>query len=180
MGFVQGPRSRRTRAAEWLLLCAPPQHGLRLEELLEAELAPLAAVARLLVAAERRAEIGLGAVHADLSGADPRRDAARALEVARRDIARESVGGVVCDPDRVLIVLVGQDREHRPEDLLARDRHVVAHVRENGRPHVVAAREAGGAAPAASHERGALVDPLLDQALDLGPLRLAHHGTDPP
>ena len=80
------------------------------------------------------------AVHADLAGADPRRDAARALEVARRHVAGEAVGRVVGDPDRVLLVLVGQDREHRPEDLLARDRHVVAHVREHGRPHVVAAR----------------------------------------
>ena len=47
-------------------------------------LTPLAAVARLLVAAERRAEVGRSPVHEDLAGADPRRDAARAIESRKR------------------------------------------------------------------------------------------------
>src|SRR5688572_20415917 len=117
----------RPGCQEWTVLesgqslLPPADHGLGLEELLETVVAPLAAVARLLVAAERRAEVGRCPVDADLAGADPRRDAARALEVARRHVAGEAVRRVVGDPDRIVLVVVGQDREHGPEDLLARD-----------------------------------------------------------
>ena len=70
------PTRRRWRAGA---LTADAHDGLHLEELLEAELAPLAAVARLLVAAERRREVGGRAVQVHVAGAQPRRDLQRAL-----------------------------------------------------------------------------------------------------
>src|SRR5690606_11393959 len=160
-----------------LALAGGAHHGLHLEELLEAEDAPFAAVAGLLVAAERRGEVGAGAVQVHVAGAQPRRYALRVLEVARAHVARQPVRRVVRDADRLLLVAVREDREHGAEDLLARDGHVVAHVGEHGRAHVVALREALRAAGAAGGQGGALVDPLLDQALDLVPLRLAHDRT---
>ena len=78
--------------------------------------------------------------------------------------------------DRVLLVVVGDDRQHRPEDLLLRDRHVVAHVGEDRRLHEVAAVEALGRLRAAGDELRALLDALLDVAahalaLDVGDQR---------
>src|SRR4051812_30433121 len=55
---------------------------LHLEELLEAELAELAPVARLLVAAERRERVERRAVDLDLPGADPSRDGLGPVRVA--------------------------------------------------------------------------------------------------
>src|SRR6185437_11451293 len=65
------------------------EHGLGLEEFLEAMLAPFAAIARLLVAAERGGEIGAGAVQMHVAAAQLRSDLARMREIARLHIARE-------------------------------------------------------------------------------------------
>ena len=48
------------------------QHGFHFQEFLEAVFAPFAARARLLVAAERRVEVGAGAVQVDVAGAQAR------------------------------------------------------------------------------------------------------------
>ena len=42
---------------------------------------------------------------------------------------------------RLVLVVVAKDRQHRPEDLLLRDRHVGRDVGEHGRRDVVAGRE---------------------------------------
>ena len=55
-----------------------------------------------------------------------------------RDVAGQAVGRVVGNAYGVVFVVVGNDREHRAEDLLARDRHVVRDVREHRRFDVVA------------------------------------------
>ena len=60
--------------------------------------------------------------------------------------------------------------EHRPEDLLARDRHVVGDVGEDGRADIEALVDALGQARTAGDQRRAFVDALLDQRLDLVPL----------
>ena len=49
-------------------------------------------------------------------------DADRALRVAAPDVAGEPVDGAVRDRDRVGVVVVGDHREHRAEDLLLRER----------------------------------------------------------
>src|SRR5437867_624689 len=154
------------------------EDGLQLEELLEARLAPLAAVARLFVAAEGGAQVGLRAVHVDVAGADLPGHPARALEVAGGHVAREPVGRVVGDADRVRLVLVWDDGEDRPEDLLARDRHVVADVGEYRGLHEVPLADALRAAGAARHELRALLDALLDETLHLLELRLARERAD--
>ena len=45
--------------------------------------------------------------------------------------------------DRVGVAVVGDDDEHRPEDLLLGDLHLVVHVGEDGRLDVVALVEPG-------------------------------------
>ena len=58
-------------------------HGFHLEEFLEAELAPFAAIAGLLVAAERRFEVGACPVQVHIAGAQLRRDFPRMLELTQ-------------------------------------------------------------------------------------------------
>src|SRR4051794_11353701 len=91
---------------------------LRLQELLEPVCAELATVTRLLVAAERREWVERGAVDLDLPRPQPPRDSLRTLRRARPHAARESVDRVVGDPHSLVLVVVRDDREHRPEDLL--------------------------------------------------------------
>src|SRR5262249_11848326 len=151
---------------------------LELEELAEARFAPLAAVAGLLVAAERAAEVGLGAVHVDVPRADLPGDLPGAVDVRGRDVAREAVERVVRDLDRLVLVLVGDDGEHRSEDLLAGDGHVVADVGEDRGPDEVALLHALGSAGAAGHELRTFLHALLDEALHLLELRLAGERAD--
>src|SRR4051812_46463503 len=75
--------------------------GLGLEELLEAQLAPLTAVARLAIAAERGVEVGPGAVEVHVAGADAPRHRLGAIAVAR-DVAGQAVVGVVGDAHGVV------------------------------------------------------------------------------
>src|SRR4030095_12672707 len=149
--------------------------GLQLEEFLAPGLAPLAAVARLLVAAEAGHEVRAGAVDVHVAGADLLGHLAGALGIARGDVPREAGQRVVGDLDRLRVALVGQDGEDRPEDLLARDGHVVAHIAEHRRLDVVATLEAGRTAGAARGELRPLVDAGLDETLDLVELRFADH-----
>ena len=59
-----------------------------------------------------------------MPGLHPCRHAESAFEVSGEDRAVEPVDGVVGDRDGLLLVAVGQNRQHRTEDLLAHDAHV--------------------------------------------------------
>ena len=65
-------------------------------------------------------------VHVDGARLEQRREPVGVADVARPDAGREPVLGVVRAPRDLLDRLVGQRDEHGPEDLLARDREVVA------------------------------------------------------
>src|SRR6202022_2334487 len=70
----------------------------------------------------------------------------------------------------------GNDRQHRPEDLLARNGHVVADVCEQRRPHEPAGEPVRPAF--AAGEQRALVDTDTDITLNAIPLPLADHRAD--
>ena len=94
-------------------------------------------------------------------------------EVAGEDAGREAVGGGVGAGDRLVLAVEGEDRHHRAEDFLARDRHLVGHAGEDRRLHEESALEALDAgAVAAGEEAGALGAALGDEAHDLLALRL--------
>src|SRR5579863_6815978 len=131
---------------------------LHLEEFLETELAPLAAIARLLVAAERRGAVIRHALQVDVAGADTAADPARALDRIAGDVTGEPKGRVVGDPDRILLVLGTQDRQHGAEDLLARDRHVVGNVGEDGWTDVEALVHAFRQTRSAGNQRRTFLD----------------------
>src|SRR3954467_3437916 len=104
---------------------------LHLEIFFQAVFAPLAAVAGLLVAAERRGAVVRNALPIDVAGADLPAYATRAFNAVRGDVTGQTVRRVVGDLDRFGFVLGAKDREHRPEDFLARDGHVVGDVGED-------------------------------------------------
>ena len=88
--------------------------------------------------------------------------------------ARQAVVGVVGDGHGVVVGVVGDERQHRAEDLLLGDRHRVVDVGEQGRLDVPALVEAGGTT-AADDDGGAFgLAGLGDVALDPVALALGH------
>src|SRR6185436_17417429 len=81
--------------------CVESRDRLHLEIFLETVLAPFAAVAGLLVAAERRGAIVRHALQIDVAGADLAADAARAFHGITSHVAGENIGRVVGDLDGV-------------------------------------------------------------------------------
>src|SRR5262249_34478082 len=88
---------------------------------------------------------------------------------------RQAVRRVVRLLERLLRRAEGEDREHRPEDLLARDPVRLAHAGEEGGTEPEAAlREAAFGLV----DLGALLDPRRDELLDLRELRRRVDGAD--
>src|SRR5205085_3009658 len=140
---------------------------LRLEEFVERMVAPFAPVARLLIAPERRHEVELCRVQIHLPRPKPHRHLPRMVRVRRMDVSGQPVWRVVGDLDRLLLVLIADDRHHRPEYLLARDVHAVVDVAEHGGPHIIALVEPLRPPRAARDQSGALSDAPLNEPLDL-------------
>ena len=99
--------------------------------------AEFAADAALLEAAERTRHVeDRSAVDGDDTGADLAGDLGGPVDVGGPHRARESVVGIVGDGDRLLDGGVPDARQHRPEDLLASDGHVVGDPGEHGGLHI--------------------------------------------
>ena len=96
-----------------------------------------------------------------------RGDLAGAVEIPGLDEGGEAIGRAVGDRDRLVLVAVADDRQDRPEDLLAGDGHPGLDIGEHGRPDIVAAVEAFRPAEPAGDEPRALGDARLDEALNL-------------
>src|ERR1700735_4711749 len=91
----------------------------------------LASDARLLEAAERDSEVGAPRIGTDGAGPELSRDRAGPVHVVGEDGRVEAVDRVVGDADGVLLVNGRDDGEHRPEDLLLRDRRGIVDVAEH-------------------------------------------------
>ena len=85
----------------------------------------------------------------------------RLVDVLGPDSGRESVDRIVGELHALLEIVERQHGEHRPEDLLARDRHVGLHTVEHRRFDVVALAVRLRRL-AAGHECRALIHALLD------------------
>src|ERR1700735_649781 len=100
------------------------KYSLDFEVLLETEHPVFAAVARLLIAPERNAAVHRRTVQVYPAGANSRRDAARAVDIAGLHVARQAVGGVVGDGDSLVLGIVGHHRKDRTENLFLGNGHV--------------------------------------------------------
>ncbi len=134
-----------------------------LEKLVERERADLASDPGLLEAAKRREHVEAPAVDVDLPGAKPARHVQRFFRRAGPDAAGKAVNRIVGDPHGVVFGVVGDDREHGPENLFLRDGHAIVDVGEDRRLDVKALLEARRTA-AAGDELGALFLALVDVA----------------
>ena len=85
------------------------------------------------------------------------RDVVGLLDVARPDAGGEPVGRVVGARDRFVEIRELDRREHGPEDLFARDRHLRRHVGEDRRLDEVALAGADVRALAAGNQRRAFL-----------------------
>src|SRR5918995_2811581 len=77
---------------------------------------------------ERRVEI-IAAVHVDGPGFELAADAPGGVLVLGPDRRGEAIGGIIHEPDRLIVVGHLHDADHRPETLLAHDRHLVVDLR---------------------------------------------------
>ena len=114
-------------------------------------------------------------VHADGAGLNPPGHVGAVIGVGRPDAATEPIFGVVGDPHSVLLAVVRNDREHRPEDLFAGDRLVVADVGKDGGLDEPAAPRGP---PAPGDETGALLLRGADVALDPVAMPRGRHRPD--
>src|SRR5450755_2919563 len=158
------------------VLVVADQQTLRLRVVVEHHAMVLTADARVLVAAER----GVGwvlvvAVGPHAAGLDRASHPERAAAVPRPHSGAEPVRRVVGDLERLGLVSERRHREHRAEDLLLEDPHLVVAL-QHSRLVVVAVLELGRDrwATAADQDLGALIAPDLDVALDLLELRHGH------
>src|SRR6185436_2137174 len=113
----------------------------------------LAAEAGVLHAAERTRHVDRVRVDSDRAGDHLTGDLETTLRVGRPNAAGQSERGVVGDPDRVRLVLVGDDAVDRAEDLFLGDAHGVVDVREYRLLDVPADRVVGRDAAAEGHGR---------------------------
>src|ERR1700692_1221800 len=115
------------------------QHVLGLLVVVEHHLMVFPADARLLVSAERRMRgIGVVTVSPHAARLDRAAEAVEPVGITAPDARAEAVERVVGDRQRLLIVLEGRNRNHRPEDLLLEDAHLVVTL-EHGRLDIIAA-----------------------------------------
>src|SRR3954454_18589134 len=106
---------------------------------LDAVPAALAAVAGLLVAAERGGRVeAVEGVRPDDARAHALRHPEDARALLRPDAGAQAVGRVVRLLDRLVRRAEGEDAQHRAEDLLLRDAVALRDVREHGRHEPVA------------------------------------------
>src|SRR5579863_2384604 len=101
---IRAAKAERRRGISAPAPCSPEEKSLRgveagdrldLEIFFHAVFAPLAAVAGLLVAAERRGAVVGHALQVDVAGTDLAADLARPLDGAGRDVTGEAVRRVV-------------------------------------------------------------------------------------
>src|SRR3984957_17919405 len=128
----------RSEEAE-LLRAVADQHVLRLLVVVEHHLVVLAPDAGLLVATERRVcRGGMEAVCPDATGLDRAAEAVAAVRVPAPYASAEAVERIDGDRERLFVGLERRHRNHRAEDLLLEDAHLVV-APEHRRLHVIAA-----------------------------------------
>src|SRR5215467_13933724 len=112
-------------------------HGLGLEKVAERDLSPFPSISGHLVAAERSLRIFAGSIDVDAAGLDLSGDLRSTILAGRLHIGCEAIDRVVCNLDGVFDVAIADHAKHWLENLLARDRHVIVDIGENGRADVV-------------------------------------------
>src|SRR5262245_29704189 len=120
-----------------------------LEKFTEGNLSPFTSISRHLVASERGLRIFRRAINKHHPRLKSGGHVIRAFLACRLHIGGQAVNGVIGDADRVIDIFISNHTKNRSEDLLACDRHLVRHVRENGGLDIVACLKSVGMTGAA-------------------------------
>ena len=140
--------------------------------------AVFAADAGLFEAAKRRQGFVRRAVDHHTAAFQPLGYLTCVRHISALDIGLQAVGCVVGDGDRLVFVVVGDDAQHRAEDLFAGDAHVVVDAGEDGRLDEPSPVEADRPAFAADEKLSAFLETQPDVALHPVPLLLTDHRPD--
>src|SRR4051812_2473541 len=187
---VEDLRRGFDRLAQGLVIGVPPEVagearlpgvGLDVDALVEAEFGVRAAEAGVLNPAPGALAGAVGegvVVDPDHPRLDPPGDPGAALAVLGPDGGAEAEFGVVGEVDRLLLGVDDDDRQHRAEDLLAHDPHLVGDAGEDGRGDVAAGLESWRVDRAAAALGRARGDRVLDQLADDPVLLLGGHRAD--
>src|ERR1039458_3922169 len=176
---VPDPSIADSRGPTQVLLEEPERLGavahqevLGLGVVLQHHLVVLPADARDLVASEGRpGGVQVVAVGPHPSGLDGPAHAVGEVPVSSPHASPETVEGVVGDPHRVSLVGEGRDGQHRTEDLLLEDPHVVVALQHGRLVEVAVLELPPDVGPlAADQHLGALLAADVDVACDLLPL----------
>src|SRR5260370_15388726 len=104
------------------------QYRTRFEERIQAECAEFAPDARLLEAAEWGERFMRRGIDNDASGLQLAGHPLRVIDVGREYTGLQPVASVIGDRDRFGFVAIGDDAQHRPENLLSRNPHLVCDI----------------------------------------------------
>src|SRR6185436_6028659 len=119
------PGQNRSEETE-LLRAVADQQVFGLLVVIQHHLVGLAADTRLLVTAERgMRRIGMVAIGPDAACLDGAAETIEPARIAAPDTGAETVERVVGDRKRFVVILEGRDRNHRSENLLLEDAHLV-------------------------------------------------------
>ena len=186
---VEQLRRGADRLAEGAVVGVPPEVAgqprlpgvhLDVDALVEAEFGVRAADAGVLDAAPGALAGAVAegvVVDPDHPRLDPPRDPLALLAVLGPDRGAEAELGVVGEVDRLLLGVDDDDRQHRAEDLLAHDPHLVGDAGEDGRGDELAG-QAGDLGRAAAELGRAGGDRVLDQLDDDLVLVVGGHRAD--
>src|SRR3954447_10700487 len=120
---------------------------LRFHVEVEGIVAAVAAKAGIFHAAERRRQMPhVFGIDPDHAGFEIARDAMRAAEIARPDVASKPITHVIADADRFGFVLEGDHGQHRPKDFLLCDAHLGLRIDIERRLDIIAGALHGAAA----------------------------------
>src|SRR5215207_1030116 len=152
-------------------------HRLQLCIFLDAVAASVASDARLLEAADRHfGSAGKRGVDPDPARLDAAHCGESTLEIGRPDAGSKSILRRVGETHGLVLRVERHDREHRPEDLIARDFHHLRDTLEHGRLYKQARLVADPLATAGEDSATRL--PSRDISEDLVELALIDYGAD--
>ena len=140
---------------------------------MEAVFAPFAAIAAALVTAEGRVEIK-PAIYPDCASAHPPGDGDGRVAVCPAHITAEAEDAVIGDGDGMIDIVIADDDQHWPENLLARDDHIIGRA-EDGGFAIIALVETVRAALATRDQGCAFTYTFADIILNDVPLRFGNH-----
>ena len=117
-------------------------------------------------------------IHQHATGNNLLRHASRAVHIAAQHHRAQAVVGVVGNGDSLRLVTIGDRAQHRAENLITGDRHLVVHVGKQRRAHKPAVSRAVWSPFTTRQQARALFDSFTDIALHPLPLLFADHRAD--